>query len=366
MYIILKSSNKFKEGLPSLNLLLNLLSIKLFFTVSITFFFLGCSATFVQHDKSYKTEVKIPNTLNFNGDNKFPAPPKNVVVYNNDVVIGFDDGKIVKWDFNSSRLTKVFQTTDSFPIKSFFKSKNRLYVGSSSMKLSSYSLDSGEQLSEKNLSKGSIMSTIPIKDKIAVAFGNRDISIVNLNNYNIIDTKREHEYLVYSLYYDKKKNKLYSGSDDNSIIIWDLINSSYLKKISQIKQFDSSVRHIEKTPCDNLIITTGNGKIYMYDRLLKSALVTSSFHKSSIVSAKIFNNTLIVGDSSGVVSSWCIKKGSIILNKIFEMHSSVRSIVLIDDKIVIFSKKGKILTIDLTCREKKLILSDSEMNNKNL
>ncbi|WP_373071219.1 hypothetical protein [Sulfurimonas sp.] len=348
MYIILKSNYILKEVISSLSIS----SLKLLFILSITYFFLGCSVTTV---KPNEIEIKIPKTLNLNGENKFPAQPKKVLLYNNSLVIGFDNGVIAKWDLNSSKLTKVFQTTDNYPIKSFFKNENKLFVGSSSMKLSSYSLDSGGRLNEKKFSQGSLMDIIQVKDNLVVAFGNSEILIIKSKNFENMDTKKEHNYLVYTLYYDEKNNILFSGSDDNTIIVWELVDNS-LKKISQIKEFDNSVRHILRSP-DNIIVTSGNGKIYMFDHSLKDVLVESTFHKSSIVSAKVYNNTLIVGDSSGIVSSWCIANNSMQLNKTLRMSASIRSINFIDDKVLIFSKDGKIITNDLFCKSDSLILS---------
>jgi len=319
--------------------------IKILFLFITLILLSGCSTRVVNLTKS---EPQVPLMLNMNGNNHFSAPPQETIVYNHTLIIGFDNGVIAQWDINSSKLLNVFERTSSYPIKSFCLLKNKLFVGSRDMKLYSYSIDTGKELQAKNFSKGSLFSILSLKGQLIIAYGNGEISLIDSNDLRVLDTKKEHQYLIYTLNYDKRNKTLLSGSDDTSIIAWDIFNDKLLKKVTKIDKFSSSVRHILITNSNNKIVTLGNGTFYMYNESLNKRIFTSTLHASAIVSASLFKNILILGDSKGLISFWTISKKSVLLNKTFKMHSSIRDIQFLDGKILIFSKSGKIMTISKT------------------
>lgn len=302
---------------------------------------IGCSSTSIQPHELNRCELK---DITIDGNNDFCSTPRVSLISHNRLLIGFDNGTIATWDLSSNKLIKKFESTDNFAIKSVVETQNNLLFGSADTKLKQYSLN-GSLLEEFSYEKGSIFALALYKEKLLIGFGNAEIGVVDLNDLKLIKAYRQHEYLIYTLYVDEKNGLLYSGSDDNSIIVWNISKNGLLSKIKKIDGFKLSVRHILNMNDGSLIVTTGSGNVVVYDKTFSKILNEYNEHSGIVLSAKTEGNYLITGDSFGNLVYWVYGDGKLKVIEKHKMDSSVRIIEILPNSILAISKFGQVLSI---------------------
>ncbi len=280
--------------------------------------------------------------INLNAKNNFCSSVRSAIVYDDNIVLAFDDGSIVTWNLKTFKQKIVFDTDSDYTRRALLKEEDKIISGSSNMKLYIHSLD-GKLIQEKNYDKGSIFNVLPYKDKFYVAFGNAEIGVVDSQNLNLLYLYRKHQYLVYSLYLDEKNKLLYSGSDDNSIIIWNVLATGQLKIKRSINGFHGAIRHILKYK-NLFIVANERGSILMYNKSFKKQLFQQELD-NNIISTLLVNDTLYIGDSSGKLFTFKLIENSLELESTIELNGLIRSIKKYKNDIIIITKTGFIYTI---------------------
>ena len=95
----------------------------------------------------------------------------------------------------------------------------------------------------------------------------------------------------------------------------------------------------------NFVITTGSGKVIVYDKTMSNLLDQYNEHTGIVLSAKVEGNQLITGDSNGMLVYWTYNNNKLNVIKKYKMDSSIRIIEILPDKIMAISKFGQVLNI---------------------
>ncbi len=285
------------------------------------------------------------SNINLNGQNNFCSQPRTSLIDTQNIIIAFDNGEIIKWDLETKKINKKFDTPITYSTRALIINKQTLFAGSADMKIANYSLD-GKLLQRKNYSKGTIFKILEYKNKFYVAFGNAEIGVIDKHNLELLSSYKEHEYLIYSLYIDKINHILYSTSDDNTIIIWNILENGKLEKIKQISNFTSSVRGIVKS--DNYyVVTTGDGNIILYNMKFNKKIYEFNYNHESIISLAYIDDFLFIGDVLGNLYLYKIIDKKIKLTTKYKMNGIIRSIKKFKNNIIVITKNGEILTIQM-------------------
>lgn len=329
MYIILKINSMVKGMKNSFYQLRNLSHNISFFSLYSTF-------------SIYKKDTCQWKSINLNAKNNFCSSVRSSIIYDNSLVLACDDGSIVTWDLKTYKKKFIFDTNSDYTRRALVKTDDKIISGSSNMKLYIHSLD-GSFIKEKNYEKGTIFSVLPYQDKFYVAFGNAEIGIVSKKNLDLLYSYKKHEYLIYSLCFDEKNQLFYSGSDDNNIIAWNVLDTGQLNMKKSMNNFDGAIKHILKYK-NSFIVSTGKGSILMYDTSFMKLLFQKKLDYN-IISTLLIDNTLYVGDSIGRLFIFKIMKNSFELENTVVLDGLIRSIKKYKQNIIIITKTGFIRTI---------------------
>lgn len=309
--------------------------ILLFFITLIAF--IGCSNTSLKPSDAAKCSWK---DISFNEVNNFCAAPRSAIVQHENIILSFDNGDIVSWNIDTGKIVENFDSTSQYVTRALKAVDNKIISGTSDMKLYLYSSD-GALLQKKNYSKGSIFDIASYEKKLYVAFGNSELGVVDQETLALLGLYTRHKYLIYSLLFDEEELKLYSGSDDETIGVWSVVNDGTLKFSHTVTGFKSAVKHILKAS-DNIIITTGRGDVFMYDKLLKKELSVIKVSDANIISSLIYKNKLYVGDAKGFFYIYDIKKNTLIFHKKTKVDGLVRTISPYNDCFIITTKTKQV------------------------
>lgn len=301
----------------------------------------GCSSSSL---KPSEKNLCLWKDINLNGSNNFCSTPRSALIDGKNIFLAFDNGEIVSWDINTNQIIKVLDATSDYTKRALVTSDNKLISGASDMQINIHSI-SGELIQKKNYSKGSIFNIIPYKNKLYIAFGNSQLGIAHKDSLDLLNIYSGHEYLIYSLMLDSEESRLYSGSDDETIRVWNLLNDGMLEFSHIVRGFESAVKQIIKTD-NNILVTTGNGSIFIYDKLLATKISVTRNSRANIVSSLFHNNRLYVGDASGVLYIYDVKENTIDLQEKSKMNGLIRSICSFDGGVIVVAKSGQIRKID--------------------
>jgi hypothetical protein len=313
------------------------MSINYFYLIFLSLIFIGCTVT-PTTKPSYHYKKLI-----FQGKNTFHSSPRKVIINDNKIYISFDNGDVGQWDTNTKQFIHLFQKETLATNRALLFKNFNLYIGSSDMNL--YRINSiTKKMIHKNYFKGSIFDLTAYNKYLFVAFGDASIGVIDSSNLELITSYRTHQYLVYSLFIDQKNKILYSGSDDNTIIKWKILEDSTLKKLKLINGFTSAIRNIVKLK-NHFVVTTGDGHVYLYDETF-TTLLDNKNQENNIVSALSDKDTLYTGNTKGEIYLYKIKSNSLHMIKKYVLHGVIRSIVKKDaTNIFILSKSGEALLL---------------------
>lgn len=318
---------------------------KLSFTLIFFFIFTGCS---IKSNLYIQEQCSFADLL-INDKNSFCAAPRATLLKENELFIGFDNGAIASWDLKTNKLVHKFTQTDLFSVQQLLLHKQKLYAASRSMQLKRYSL-LGELEQEKNYEKGSLFCLENLADNIYAGFGNAQLGIINADNLELLETKKDHEYLIYSLH--KDKSKLYSGGDDNKLLVWEITSQGTLTKIRSLEKLSSSVRKIV-TLNSFVFAGLGDGTIIQFDVAYKQTHYNTNKTQAPITALVSTKKHLLSGDSDGKVTLYSLDSHKLKEVKSIKLESAIRSIVPYKDCYMIITQKGFIQKETSLCLEKK-------------
>lgn len=319
--------------------------MKYFYLLIVLFSLTACSNHKILPLKTPKCSY---THLNFTGQNSFCSSPRKLFIDNRFIFITFDNGDVGKWDKKTRQLLKLFDETTRVTKRAITGDKSSLYLGSSNMFIYKY-LYNGKLINKNNYSKGSIFCLNQYHDKLYVAFGNAELGIVSKKTLKLLTSYQEHQYLIFTLLIDNQNQYLYSGSDDNSIIKWKILNNGFLKKEKILHQFNSAVRNILQT--DNNFIVTSKQNIILYDQYFHSKLFVLEQEEGSIISSFTQNNLLITGNDKGLVVIYKINNNSLQTLCKYNLQDVIRIIAPVThNQILIMSKSGEILNLNLEAK----------------
>ena len=192
-----------------------------------------------------------------------------------------------------------------------------------------------------NYEKGSLFQIAKYDKNLYVGFGNSQIGLIDAQTLKLKNSYKGHKYLIYSLYIDRSKDLLYSGSDDETVKIWKIQKDGTLHYLETLKEIKGAVKGITKKG-NLLILIRADGKLILYDTDTKQELFSCQNKSISVVSFLQYQNKLFLGDSSGNVFVYKILTKSLNLIDSFTMQGSVRSINTLGNSVVIVSKEGQI------------------------
>jgi len=282
--------------------------------------------------------------INLDGNNSFCSSIRTTLLFDNTLLVAFDNGEIITWNVGTKKKILEYQTTSDFTRRALLLEKNRLISGSSDMRIYVNSPLDGVQIDEKNYDKGTIFDITSFGDKLYVAFGNAEIGVVDRNTLELLCTYKKHEYLIYSLFLDRKKKLLYSASDDNSIIEWSILEDGTLHFKRRVVQYSNSLKQILKYK-DTFIITTGDGKLLLYNESFDTQLYATTAGGVNIIAILLDKNRLYVGDVEGNLFIYRLKRDTFELEKTLHMASRIRSIQKYKNCIIIMTRSGEIKTL---------------------
>jgi WD40 repeat protein len=312
---------------------------KLSLILFVFFIFTGCatkSHQFIQAQQCPFEDLKINQT------NSFCAPPRTTLLEDSKLFIGFDNGAILTWDLDTNKLLHRFTQTDLFPIQHLQLHQQKLYAASRSMQLKKYSL-LGELENEVNYEKGSLFCLENSLDHIYVGFGNAELGTLRIDDLELLEIKKDHEYLIYSLY--KDGNTLYSGGDDNKLIVWEITSDGSLKKIRSLQNFSSSIRKITKYH-SSLFLGLGDGTIIQLDNNFDQTKYETNKTQAPITSLIASEKYLVSGDADGKVILYSLDSHRLKEVESLKLESSIRSIISYEGSYLIFTKQGFIQKIE--------------------
>ena len=279
------------------------------------------------------------SNLNYIGQNTFCSSPRTSLVHNNQLLIAFDNGNIIKWDTNTTKVKSIFNTNSDYTVRTLLDINNTIWAGSGDMSISQYTSE-GMLLQQQKYNNGSIFNIKLFENNLYIAFGNASLGIYNLNHNSLQHQYKQHQYLIYSILIDKQNRILFTGSDDNTIIKWHIMNNGNLQFINHIHKFSSAVKHIIKIDASKYIVTTSKGKIFLYDKNFNKLLSTID-QKIKIISLAYLNNLLIVGDTANSYHVYKVLKNKLIEKEHNKLSNFIRIIQPINkDQILIIDKNG--------------------------
>lgn len=281
--------------------------------------------------------------INLDGNNSFCSSIRTSLVFDNTLLVAFDNGAIITWNLESKKKILEYETTSDFTRRALLLEKNKLISGSSDMRIYVHSLN-GKQIDEKSYNKGTVFDITSFRDKLYVAFGNAEIGVINSNTLELLSTYKKHEYLIYSLFLDREKKLLYSASDDNSIIEWSILEDGTLHFKRRVVQYSNSLKQILKYK-DTFIITTGNGKLLLYNESFDTQLSATTAAGVNIIATLLDGDRLYVGDLKGNLFIYRLKRETFELEKTLHMESRIRSIQKYKNCIIIMTKSGVLKTL---------------------
>jgi hypothetical protein len=304
----------------------------------VLFSFTGCTTKSTLFIKSQQCSF---DDLKINQKNSFCASPRSTLLNNNTLYISFDNGAIVSWDLTTKKLLHIFSQTDFFGVRQLLLHNNKIYAASRSMHLKKYSLE-GKLEYEQNYEKGSLFCLENSSKNIFVGFGNAQLGTIQSDTMQLIDTMAQHEYIIFSLY--KDKNTLYSGADDNKLIVWEITPKNLLKKIKSINNFSSGIKKITKYK-SWIFLGLGDGTLVQIDDKNNKIKYKTNKSNMTITSLISTENYLISGDADGNVTFYSLVQDKLQKVYILKLDGSIRSIIHTKDEYLIISKQGFIKKI---------------------
>ena len=310
---------------------------KTYLFLPIFFLFFGCSS----HKLNTNKRCHYTNLI-LNSKNNFCSSASKTVTYKSDLFINFNNGDTTQWNINNNKFIK------SFNINSISKAiaidKKYIFTGSNNMSIYKYNFNSS-LIEKKNYSKGSIFYLTSFKNYLYVAFGDSELGIVDKDTLKLLKSYKEHDYLIFTICLDQDNGYLYTGSDDNSIIKWKIIENNLIKKVKKINEFHSSVRNILKIK-EHFIVTTADGNLFLYDNKFENKLDVTNKNHTKITAILSKNNYIYTGDIKGNINIYKIKNNSLQLINYFKLKSLIRGISYNEQNSIIFiTKEGYILSI---------------------
>ena len=280
--------------------------------------------------------------LKMDDTNSFCASPRTALLDGDTLYIGFDNGAIASWDLKTHKFLQQYSRTDPFAIQQLLLHEQKLYAASRSMRLKRYSL-LGELEEEKNYEKGSLFCLENANNYLYAGFGNAQLGVINKENLELLEIKKDHEYLIYSLH--KDRDKLYSGGDDNKLIVWEITPHGTLRKIRSLKKLSSSVRKIV-TLNSFVFAALGDGTIIQFDPNEKQILYSTNKTKSPITAFESTKKHLLCGDADGKVTLYSFDSQKLKELQTLTFKSSIRAIVPYENRYIIITQQGFVTILD--------------------
>lgn len=145
---------------------------------------------------------------------------------------------------------------------------------------------------------------------VAIVGSNHSILVYDLHNYNLINSFSGHDTFIYDIAFnpDKEKYILYSGSEDGTVKIWDIVLN---KNIGSLEGHSNGVRQVKLTNDGrSLISITTDNNIYVWKLSNQggnshSLLKTIPYYKS-ITSSLYFTRATQAGVSKELIPSLLI------------------------------------------------------------
>ncbi len=198
------------------------------------------------------------------------------------------------------------------------------------------------------INKQWINSLLITDDKLIVALGNGEIQVRDLKSGKLIKSLKEHKMPVLYLEYDKNSSNLVSSSASGDIIVWDLKTYTKIHRLNN-HQWDVSAIAIKDgkiyTGSDDYSIKVWDLKSGKLLRNLKSA------HEGTINALTIYKDKLISASDDKTIKVRDLKSGELI-HTIQGHKKSVTAIKTNRDILVSASKDRSIILWDMKTYEK--------------
>jgi WD40 repeat protein len=258
-----------------------------------------------------------------------------------------DNGTIEKWEKYSGSLERIFPPELDIELWSFGKDETNFYLGTRDGRVIVVDMN-GSVLREINTTPDNIISALAVDKELSRLYtGSYDciIRVYNAKDWSLEKTIDEHKENIDSFYLDDLY--LYSGSADGSVKIWDRQNMSLLKTLITATA-EGGPQIIEMLVEDNKVYTGHmNGKIRICD--LKSGSVIKEIQAHSGVVTRLLTDGQFIystggGTSRGTVKIWTMELDS--ANKIFETEYTSRVSAIDEDYLYVGVYEGGILVYD--------------------
>lgn len=311
--------------------------IFIIFTFFLHFSFTACSSI---SSSAFKNDSCNLENIHFDRKNNFCATIRTVTVVGNDLIIGFNNGTIGKWDINTGEVVSIFEKNESFPILSIKQIHDSLYIGTASGALKQYGLQ-GEVMRSFEYGKGSLFVIDAESNNVYIGFGSGLIGRASVKDLDTIEIGEAHMYAVYDLKVDlENKGAFYSASDDNKIAYWHNEEKN-LKLIRITEEGEASYRKIIVTK-EAVLVGTGKGNILGYDKQLKSQLFSLNISSFPITAMVYKDGVIVTADTEGEIAFLVFKSDQWQVVRKMHYASDVRNLLLFKDELIILSKDGLI------------------------
>ena len=126
-----------------------------------------------------------------------------------------------------------------------------------------------------------------------------------------VSTLRGHKGPVTSLCYDKSNHCLISGSQDNSVMLWDAVNFESMRVLRECHKDWITATALSDMSSDYLLTGSRDFTLKLWDMKSDSEKVTFAGHSSAVTCVDISHGCVVSGDVEGTVKVWTHKGAEI-------------------------------------------------------
>ena len=168
-------------------------------------------------------------------------------------------------------------------------------------------------------------------NRVASCSYDRIINIYNVNdNFRIDVSLNSHSSNVFDMIFSNKNNILISGSNDNTMIFWDLSSKNDIKQVNK-KEFESKITTIAEFCNGNIAVASSDMNITFFNNFSIINVLKTDHTESISKILELRNKDFITGSydytcniySKDYALKHCIKKHTFFVSSILQMDDGV-------------------------------------------
>ena len=246
---------------------------------------------------------------------------KSIIVSDKYIIAGSFEF-LYYFDKAKGKLKKQIEVKNQW-VNSILLDGDKLIIALSSGNIEIRDLQSAKLIKRIKASNMPILSLLLDKktNNLVSSSSNGDISIWDLKNYKEIHSLKKHQWDVFSIAIDN--DKLFTGSDDYSIKMWDIKSGKLLKNLKSAHGGSINSLLVYK----NMLISASDDKlIYVRDIESGKLLHILDGHKRGVTSLKINHDYLVSASNDRTLILWDLHT----FNKIKQLRGHSKSILSMD------------------------------------